>query len=157
MAWSVHVVPYFSCSLNYDQDLHGRRIRVDYSLTERAHPSTPGQYMGHRRREPYERDREYRSSRYDRDRYDRDRYDRDRHDRGHDRGHDRDRRDRDRDRDRDAFGRDHRRRSPERRSRRSYSRSPPRGGYSSPPRKDYDQEINVPAGSTNANGDAANW
>ncbi|KAK0553113.1 hypothetical protein OC845_001393 [Tilletia horrida] len=28
-------------------DLHGRRIRVDYSATHRAHEPTPGQYMGH--------------------------------------------------------------------------------------------------------------
>lgn len=29
-------------------DLHGRQIRVDYSLTSKPHDSTPGQYMGRR-------------------------------------------------------------------------------------------------------------
>ncbi|KAI3611004.1 transformer-2-beta isoform 3 [Moniliophthora roreri] len=110
-------------------DLNGRRIRVDYSVTDRPHAPTPGEYMGHRRqRDTYTRDR-------DRDRdYHRDR--------------DRDHYRRDRDRDRDPYGRDSRdwreRRSPaprrghspEYRRRRSYSRSPPRG--SSPSRRDYD-------------------
>ncbi|KAH9950047.1 hypothetical protein B0H21DRAFT_706523 [Amylocystis lapponica] len=31
-------------------DLNGRRIRVDYSVTDRPHAPTPGEYMGHRRR-----------------------------------------------------------------------------------------------------------
>ena len=35
------------------QDLNGRRIRVDYSVTDRPHAPTPGEYMGHRRREDY--------------------------------------------------------------------------------------------------------
>ncbi|KAG7445980.1 RNA-binding domain-containing protein [Guyanagaster necrorhizus] len=30
-------------------DLNGRRIRVDYSVTDRPHAPTPGEYMGHRR------------------------------------------------------------------------------------------------------------
>ncbi|KAF8075983.1 hypothetical protein FPV67DRAFT_1558565 [Lyophyllum atratum] len=116
-------------------DLNGRRIRVDYSVTDRPHAPTPGEYMGHRRsgRDSY-RDR-------DRDSY-RDSYrDRDSHRRG----------DRERDRDRDPYGRDSRdwrerrspapsrggRYSPDYRRRRSYSRSPPRG--SSPARnRDYD-------------------
>ncbi|TFY80407.1 hypothetical protein EWM64_g3596, partial [Hericium alpestre] len=29
-------------------DLNGRRIRVDYSVTDRPHAPTPGEYMGHR-------------------------------------------------------------------------------------------------------------
>ncbi|KXN74025.1 RNA-binding domain-containing protein [Conidiobolus coronatus NRRL 28638] len=33
-------------------ELHGRTIRVDYSLTQRAHSPTPGEYMGHRNRRP---------------------------------------------------------------------------------------------------------
>ncbi|KAF9028320.1 RNA-binding domain-containing protein, partial [Hymenopellis radicata] len=116
-------------------ELNGRRIRVDYSVTDRPHAATPGEYMGHRRSN---RDSHYsgRDSSYrDRDSY-------------RDRG---DRRDRDRDRDRDYYGRDGRdwrdrrsppprgtgRYSPDYRRRRSYSRSPPRG--SSPTRaRDYD-------------------
>ncbi|KAG5353706.1 hypothetical protein C0989_003132 [Termitomyces sp. Mn162] len=117
-------------------DLNGRRIRVDYSVTDRPHAPTPGEYMGHRRsgRDSY-RDR-------DRDR-DRDFY--------RERERDYGRRDRDRERDRDYYGRDNRdwrdrrsppasrggRYSPDYRRRRSYSRSPPRG--SSPSRaRDYD-------------------
>ncbi|KAG7096609.1 hypothetical protein E1B28_004026 [Marasmius oreades] len=109
-------------------ELNGRRIRVDFSVTDRPHQPTPGEYMGHRRTH------------------------RDSHG-GRDRDRDRDYRDRDRDyprrdRDRDPYGRDSRdwrdrrsppprsRYSPEYRRRRSYSRSPPRG--SSPPRRDYD-------------------
>ncbi|TFK83273.1 RNA-binding domain-containing protein, partial [Polyporus arcularius HHB13444] len=30
-------------------ELNGRRIRVDYSVTDRPHAPTPGEYMGHRR------------------------------------------------------------------------------------------------------------
>lgn len=71
------------------QELDGRRIRVDYSVTDRPHAPTPGEYMGTRRDSE-----KYRGGgRYERDRgADRDR------------GYDRDRRDRDRDRDRDAYG-----------------------------------------------------
>ncbi|GAW08256.1 transformer-2-beta isoform 3 [Lentinula edodes] len=67
-------------------DLNGRRIRVDYSVTDRPHAPTPGEYMGHRRATRdtrYDRDRErdyYRDSRdshRDRDRRDRDNYGRD--------------------------------------------------------------------------------
>ena len=111
------------------QDLNGRRIRVDYSVTDRPHAPTPGEYMGHRRTH---RDTYYREPR-DRDRNDR-------NDREYRRG------DRDRyDRDRDLYGRDRdwrdrrsppRRYSPEYRRRRSYSRSPPRGGAS--PRREYE-------------------
>ena len=112
------------------QELNGRRIRVDYSVTDRPHAPTPGEYMGHRRR----RGRDiYQGGREDyRDRRERDPYER--------------RRD---DRDRDYYGRDGRdwrerrsppprgRYSPDYRRRRSYSRSPPRG--SSPARgRDYD-------------------
>lgn len=126
------------------QDLNGRRIRVDYSITERPHAPTPGEYMGHRRsRDAY--------SGRDRDRGDRDR---DYRDRDRDRySSRRDNRDKDRDRDRDPYGRDNRdwrdrrspppskggRYSPEYRRRRSYSRSPPRG--SSPrPARDYEAQ-----------------
>jgi RNA recognition motif-containing protein len=28
-------------------ELHGRQVRVDYSLTSKPHDSTPGQYIGH--------------------------------------------------------------------------------------------------------------
>ncbi|KAF9076607.1 hypothetical protein BDP27DRAFT_1210736, partial [Rhodocollybia butyracea] len=122
-------------------DLNGRRIRVDYSVTDRPHAPTPGEYMGHRRAA--------RDSRYDRDRGgDREYY---RESRGEYRGSgDRDRRDRDR----DHYGRDTRdwrerrspppsrgRYSPEYRRRRSYSRSPPRGSSPTPARtstRDYD-------------------
>ncbi|KAF8189696.1 RNA-binding domain-containing protein [Pholiota molesta] len=125
-------------------ELNGRRIRVDYSVTDRPHASTPGEYMGHRRatRDFDRRDRDDRRDSYrDRD-YPRRRDDRDR--------------DRDRERDRDTYGRDRDwrdrrspppskggRYSPEYRRRRSYSRSPPPRGSSPPPRsngasKDYD-------------------
>ncbi|KAH9921537.1 RNA-binding domain-containing protein [Epithele typhae] len=128
-------------------ELNGRRIRVDYSVTDRPHAPTPGEYMGHRRREPEVGSRDY----VPRDRHD----DRNRRDREPYRG----RYDRD-DRDRDHYGRDSRdwrdrrsppprsRYSPEYRRRRSYSRSPPRG--SSPGRgRDYD----APA-ATNGNSDS---
>ncbi|EIM85582.1 RNA-binding domain-containing protein [Stereum hirsutum FP-91666 SS1] len=123
-------------------DLNGRRIRVDFSVTDRPHAPTPGEYMGHRRTP--------RDSYHGRDRDPRDR-DRDYGRRGSDR-----------DRDRDPYGRDSRdwrdrrspppsrggRYSPEYRRRRSYSRSPPRG--SSPTRaRDYD----APA----TNGDSSRW
>ncbi|GJJ07237.1 hypothetical protein Clacol_001437 [Clathrus columnatus] len=115
-------------------ELNGRRIRVDYSVTDRPHAPTPGEYMGHRS-SSYRGDRDsHRDSHRDRDR---DSY-RDRDYR------DRDSRRSDRDRDRDPYGRDSRdwrdRRSPPRRyspsprRRRSYSRSPPRGSGSSPPK-----------------------
>ncbi|EPQ59696.1 RNA-binding domain-containing protein [Gloeophyllum trabeum ATCC 11539] len=143
-------------------DLNGRRIRVDYSVTDRPHAPTPGEYMGHRRRrdnrDSYyggrERDRDYRDSYRDRDSR--------RHDR--DRDYDRDRDPRDREYDRDHYGRDRdwrdrrspppvreggRRYSPDYRRRRSYSRSPPRG--SSPSKgRDYDA-----GGSSAANGAGA--
>lgn len=126
-------------------ELNGRRIRVDYSVTDRPHAPTPGEYMGHRRR----RGRDTYSGRDDRyDRYDdyRDRRDRDR---------DRDpyprsggRYDRD-ERDRDYYGRDRdwrdrrsppprSRYSPDYRRRRSYSRSPPRGSSPARGARDYD-------------------
>ncbi|KAL0949044.1 hypothetical protein HGRIS_009137 [Hohenbuehelia grisea] len=111
-------------------DLNGRRIRVDYSVTDRPHAPTPGQYMGHRRTGRDDRDSRGRDSR---DSY-RDSY------------RDRDRRG-DRDRDRDPYGRDNRDRdwrdrrspaprsgrySPDYRRRRSYSRSPARGASPAP-------------------------
>ncbi|EMD40972.1 hypothetical protein CERSUDRAFT_111545 [Gelatoporia subvermispora B] len=128
-------------------ELNGRRIRVDYSVTDRPHAPTPGEYMGHRRR----RGRDTYSGRGD-DREDsfRDSY------REPYRDSYRDRRDRDPyprrdDRDRDGYGRESRsdwrdRRSPpprrgyspEYRRRRSYSRSPPRGSSPSRPTRDYD-------------------
>ncbi|EJD00978.1 RNA-binding domain-containing protein [Fomitiporia mediterranea MF3/22] len=146
-------------------ELNGRRIRVDYSVTERPHAPTPGEYMGHRRntgrdydrrdRGPYResyRERDIRRDYDERDRY----YDRERYDR-YDRYSDKDRYS-DRGRDRDPYGRDRdwRHRSPapvgrygSDRHRRSYSRSPPRG--SSPARiRDYDIP---PASAAALNGD----
>ncbi|KAI0363831.1 RNA-binding domain-containing protein [Pilatotrama ljubarskyi] len=134
-------------------ELNGRRIRVDYSVTDRPHAPTPGEYMGHRRR----RGRDTYSGREDRyDRYD----DRDRRDRDPYRSS---RYDRD-DRDRDYYGRDRdwrdrrsppprSRYSPEYRRRRSYSRSPPRG--SSPTRaRDYDAPSSSAVPAANGNGDS---
>ncbi|KAA1466064.1 RNA-binding domain-containing protein [Dentipellis sp. KUC8613] len=139
-------------------DLNGRRIRVDYSVTDRPHAPTPGEYMGHRssNRDSYlggrdRRDRDPRDSYRDRDR--------DYHRRG---DYDRPR---DRDRDRDPYGRDSRdwrdrrspppsrggRYSPEYRRRRSYSRSPPRGSSPSRPPRDYDAP---PAAN---GGDSSRW
>jgi transformer-2 protein len=138
------------------QDLNGRRIRVDYSVTDRPHAPTPGEYMGHRRRDYRD---SYSGSASGRDSHRDSRDPRDR-DRGGDRG-DRDYRDRRSDRDRDPYGRDRERdtwrdrRSPPParggryspepvRRRRSYSRSPPRG--SSPaPRREYDGEGGGPS------------
>jgi len=75
---------------------HGKNIRTDYSITERPHTPTPGEYKGRRthrsdRYPPHGRDR------YD-DRYydDRDRYERDRYYRSRDRYDDRYYDDRDR-------------------------------------------------------------
>lgn len=45
--------------------LHGRRIRVDYSVTKRAHSPTPGRYMGFQSSSCY-RNRYSSSSYYDR-------------------------------------------------------------------------------------------
>ncbi|GJE84786.1 transformer-2 protein homolog alpha/beta [Phanerochaete sordida] len=130
-------------------ELNGRRIRVDYSVTDRPHAPTPGEYMGHRRRrgrDTYSSERGERNDRYDRYDEPRDRRDRDRGERDpySSRRYDRDERDRDhygRDRDwRDRRSPPPRSRaySPDYRRRRSYSRSPPRG--SSPVRggRDYD-------------------
>ncbi|KAJ6567275.1 hypothetical protein DFH09DRAFT_1034413 [Mycena vulgaris] len=136
-------------------DLNGRRIRVDYSVTDRPHAPTPGEYMGHRRsgtRDTYQ-GRDSRDSRDTRDSYrDRDSY-----------------RERDTRRggDRDPYGRDNRdsrdwrerrspppsrggRYSPDRR-RRSYSRSPPRG---SSPRREYDAPAAAPVSASPAD---ARW
>ncbi|KIY45966.1 RNA-binding domain-containing protein, partial [Fistulina hepatica ATCC 64428] len=122
-------------------ELNGRRIRVDYSVTDRPHNPTPGEYMGHRSRakDSYRGGRDsYRDSYRDpySDRY-RDSY--------------RDRDYRREERDRDYYGRDSRdwrerrspplrssRYSPESRRRRSYSKSPPRGSSPAPARRDYD-------------------
>uniref|UniRef100_D8PLH9 RRM domain-containing protein n=1 Tax=Schizophyllum commune (strain H4-8 / FGSC 9210) TaxID=578458 RepID=D8PLH9_SCHCM len=112
-------------------DLNGRNIRVDYSVTDRPHAPTPGEYMGHRRAP---RD-SYRDSSYHRDR-DRDYY----RDRDSYRDYDRDYR-RDDWRDRRASP-PPRRYSPDYRRRRSYSRSPPRG---SSPRRAADYEAPAPA------------
>ena len=133
------------------QDLNGRRIRVDYSVTDRPHAPTPGEYMGHRRRDDYpprnsyygggrsdygggresyrdrDRDHGYGGSRYGRDR-DRDPYGRDSRDSHRDRDNWRDRRSPPPSRG-GRYSPDYGRR------RRSYSRSPPRG---SSPRRDYD-------------------
>ncbi|KAE9388033.1 RNA-binding domain-containing protein [Gymnopus androsaceus JB14] len=130
-------------------DLNGRRIRVDYSVTDRPHAPTPGEYMGHRRAT---REGNYAGSSSgggrdrERDR-DRDYY----RESTRDSYRDRDRRDRDR----DYYGRDSRdardwrerrspppsrsgRYSPEYRRRRSYSRSPPRGSSPSRPAREYE-------------------
>lgn len=58
-------------------ELDGRKIRVDYSITKRAHTPTPGVYMGKPTKSSYDerdRDRDRDKGRYD----DRDDY----HDRG---------------------------------------------------------------------------
>jgi len=119
-------------------ELNGRRIRVDYSVTDRPHAPTPGEYMGHRRsgRDSYRgshRDRER-----DRDDYHRDR-DRERYRDRSPRRYDRDRRDRDSGRDwRDR--RSPRGHSPDRRKRRSYSRSPARGSPGRSRERDRDHD-----------------
>ncbi|KAG9006612.1 hypothetical protein FRB94_000538 [Tulasnella sp. JGI-2019a] len=121
-------------------EIDGRRLRVDYSVTERPHQPTPGEYMGTRR----EADRysgsgggRYDDRDRDRDRRDRgdsyyhggsssSRRDRDRDPYGRDSYRDRDWRDADRDRDRDwRDKRSPRGSSPPPRRRRSHSRSPP--------------------------------
>ena len=54
-------------------ELDGRRIRVDYSITKRAHTPTPGVYMGKPTRSSYdERGRGSNRSHDDRDDYHRD-------------------------------------------------------------------------------------
>ncbi|KIJ70377.1 hypothetical protein HYDPIDRAFT_77833, partial [Hydnomerulius pinastri MD-312] len=135
-------------------ELNGRRIRVDYSVTDRPHAPTPGEYMGHRRsnRDTYSGRDSYRDS--NRDSY---------------RDRDRDYRRHDRDRgERDPYGRDSRdwrdrrsppprsgRYSPDYRRRRSYSRSPPRG---SSPRKDHDGPSgNGASGSSNPVENGGRW
>ncbi|OBZ71763.1 Transformer-2 beta [Grifola frondosa] len=135
-------------------DLNGRRIRVDYSVTDRPHAPTPGEYMGHRRRRGRDTysGREVREDRFDdfRERRDREPYGR-----------------RD-ERDRDYYGRDNRdwrdrrsppprgRYSPEYRRRRSYSRSPPRG--SSPTRgRDYDAPPSSALPPANGAGADSRW
>ncbi|KAH8999425.1 hypothetical protein EDB92DRAFT_2007736 [Lactarius akahatsu] len=129
-------------------DLNGRRIRVDYSVTDRPHAPTPGEYMGHRRSSNrdsyYGRDsRDYRDGRDSRPDHRDGGRDRDRG-RGFSGGYDKDR-------DRDPYGRDSRdrdrdwrrsppprRHSPDYRRRRSHSRSPPRGSSPARPARDYD-------------------
>ncbi|KAG8949323.1 hypothetical protein FRC04_008926 [Tulasnella sp. 424] len=112
-------------------ELDGRRIRVDYSVTDRPHAPTPGEYMGTRRddgRRGFGRYERY--ERYDRDRdYGRDRRDRDRdpygrEDRGG--GYRGDWRDRDREYRRSPPRGSRYSASPPPRRRRSFSRSPPR-------------------------------
>ncbi|KAI0829305.1 hypothetical protein BC628DRAFT_1417060 [Trametes gibbosa] len=135
-------------------ELNGRRIRVDYSVTDRPHAPTPGEYMGHRRRRGRDTysGREERYDRFeDRDRRERDPYRSGRYERD--------------ERDRDYYGRDNRdwrdrrsppprsRYSPEYRRRRSYSRSPPRG--SSPARaRDYDAPSSSAVPAPNGAGDS---
>ncbi|KAF8505464.1 hypothetical protein F5888DRAFT_438675 [Russula emetica] len=124
-------------------DLNGRRIRVDYSVTDRPHAPTPGEYMGHRRsshRDSYYgrdsrdyRDRDHRDYREGRDR------DRGRGNSGFDKDRERDPYGRDsRDRDRDWRRSPPRRHSPDYRKRRSYSRSPPRGSSPTRAARDFD-------------------
>jgi len=152
-------------------DLNGRRIRVDYSVTERPHAPTPGEYMGHRRSSNYDsysdrrepprgsgRDRDY-------DRRDRDRRDDFGRDRERDREPGRDNRDRDFGRERPRDDRDNRdwreRRSPppRRRSpspprrRRTHSRSPPPRG-ASPGRG---REFNNPPPANGEGGSSGRW
>jgi len=65
------------------RDLDGKKIRVDYSITKRAHTPTPGMYMGRptQGRSRSDRDREDRGDRG---------YDRGSYERGGDRGYERD-------------------------------------------------------------------
>ena len=146
---SVHFLRNFALTRLLSQDLNGRRIRVDYSVTDRPHAPTPGEYMGHRRsshRDSYYGGRDSRDYREGRDyRPDhRDGRDRDRG-RGFSGGYDKDR-------DRDPYGRDSRdrgdrdwrrsppprRHSPDYRRRRSHSRTPPRASSPARPARDYD-------------------
>jgi len=127
-------------------DLNGRRIRVDYSVTDRPHAPTPGEYMGHRRSS--NRDSYYgRDSRDSRDGRD---YRPDHRD-GRERDRGRGASGFDKERDRDPYGRDSRdrdrdwrrsppprRHSPDYRRRRSHSRSPPRGSSPARPAREYD-------------------
>lgn len=64
-------------------EVDGRKIRVDYSITKRAHTPTPGVYMGKpttkrdsrdRYHDDYDRDRDRDRERGDRDRYGSSRY-----------------------------------------------------------------------------------
>ncbi|KAI0301856.1 hypothetical protein B0F90DRAFT_1809953 [Multifurca ochricompacta] len=123
-------------------DLNGRRIRVDYSVTDRPHAPTPGEYMGHRRSS-------HRDSYYSRDgREHRDGRDHREFREGRDRDRGRGFSSHDKDRDRDPYGRDNRERdwrrspprrhSPDYRRRRSYSRSPPRGSSPARAARDFD-------------------
>jgi len=121
-------------------ELNGRRIRVDYSVTDRPHAPTPGEYMGHRRsgRDSYRGSNGGRERDRDRDDYHRDR-DRERYRDRSPRRYDRDRRDRDSGRDwRDR--RSPRGHSPDRRRRRSYSRSPARGSPGRSRERDRDHD-----------------
>ncbi|KAG6336329.1 hypothetical protein ID866_2754 [Astraeus odoratus] len=135
-------------------ELNGRRIRVDFSITDRPHAPTPGEYMGHRR--------SYRDTYSGRDSY-RDSY----RESYRDRDRERDHRRHDREKDRDPYGRDSRdwrdrrspparsgRYSPDYRRRRSYSRSPPRG---SSPRKDYDGPTGNGASSSSNQDNGGRW
>lgn len=53
------------------QEIDGRNVRVDFSMTRRPHTPTPGEYMGEKRRSGRDRDRgdRDRGDRGDRDRY----------------------------------------------------------------------------------------
>ncbi|KDQ08825.1 hypothetical protein BOTBODRAFT_555164 [Botryobasidium botryosum FD-172 SS1] len=119
-------------------ELNGRRIRVDYSVTDRPHAPTPGEYMGHRRPAYDDRDRRSYGHSSHRDRpYERASYDRDRDPYGRDARDWRDRRSPP-----PARGGGGRYSpSPPPKRRRSYSRSPGRGS-----RRDYDgQDSERPA------------
>ncbi|KLO10172.1 RNA-binding domain-containing protein, partial [Schizopora paradoxa] len=148
-------------------EIHQRRIRVDFSVTKRAHSPTPGEYMGTRRSSTreYRRGPEpYRSAYRDRDRgYDRDR-DRDRgyssryDDRDRDRDRERDRYDRHSDRDRGydqpAYESRDREREPYPREEWRDRRSPPParstggGGRYSPDRRRRSYSASPPRGSS---------
>lgn len=147
------VVSWFTSSIITEkltnfQELNGRRIRVDYSVTDRPHAPTPGEYMGHRRssrRGDYDRRRDDRDYRRDRDR------DRDY---GRDRSRDRDHYGRDRDwKDRRSPPPKGGRHSPEYRRRRSYSRSPPPRDRS-PPRGSNGRDYETPAANSQ---EASRW
>jgi len=112
----------------FSQELNGRRIRVDYSVTERPHQPTPGEYMGLRRSDYGRREDRGRDRRDDRGRYDRER-DYDRYDR------------------RDDRDRDYR-----------YSRrSPPSRRYYSPRRRSYSRSPRGSPARYEGNGDTPRW
>lgn len=67
-----------SCS---GMDIDGKKIRVDYSITQRPHTPTPGIYMGRPTRYNDERHSDSHASHYHNHKYDRDYYYRSKHSR----------------------------------------------------------------------------